>query len=396
MTSYTDAGLPALLSDGESHLVERKRSAADRGAIRRNICAFANDLPGVAKPGAIFIGVEDDGRCADIEVNDTLLRELAQMRSDGNFMPLPSMTVEKKTFDGCDIALILVEPSANPPVRYRGRVWVKVGPTVQLASSDEERRLSERRRTADLPFDMRPAGGAALDDLDADYTQTQYMPRAVAPDILERNRRPVDQQLRSLRLAIGDSPVWGALLGLGQDPQAWLPGAYVQFLRIDGREIIDPIRDRKELTGRLDDVLRRLDELLALNVSVRTEVAAAAREAMRPDYPIAALQQLARNAVMHRSYEATNAPVRLHWYVDRVEIQSPGGLCGQVTPKNFGQGATEYRNPLVAEIMHHPGFAQRFGMGVPLAREALAENGNPAPEFVFEPTGVAVIVRIAT
>ena len=31
--------------------------------------------------------------------------------------------------------------------------------------------------------------------------------------------------------------------------------------------------------------------------------------------------------------------------------------------------------------MHHPGFAQRFGLGVPLARRLLAENGNPEPEF---------------
>lgn len=52
MTSCTDVGPAALLSDGESHLVERKRRAADRSAIRRNICAFANDLPSAAKPGA--------------------------------------------------------------------------------------------------------------------------------------------------------------------------------------------------------------------------------------------------------------------------------------------------------------------------------------------------------
>ena len=52
-----------------------------------------------------------------------------------------------------------------------------------------------------------------------------------------------------------------------------MPGAYIQFLRIDGTAITDPIRHQKQLAGRLDDMLRRLDELLDLNVSVRTEVA---------------------------------------------------------------------------------------------------------------------------
>ena len=169
----------------------------------------------------------------------------------------------------------------------------------------------------------------------------------------------------------------------------------MQFLRIDGVEVTDPIRSQKVLTGSIEDVLRQLDELLKLNISVRTEVATVSREARWPDYPVAALQQLARNAVMHRSYEGTNAPVHVYWYADRVEIRSPGGLYGQVTSENFGEGTVDYRNPLVAEIMYHLGFAQRFGLGVPLARKELKQNGNPEPEFDFRPTQVSVTVRAA-
>ena len=74
---------------------------------------------------------------------------------------------------------------------------------------------------------------------------------------------------------------------------------------------------------------------------------------------------------------------------------SPGGLYGRITPENFGTGDTDYRNPLLAEIMYHLGFAQRFGLGVLLARRALAANGNPAPEFKFEQTRVVATVRVA-
>ena len=55
-----------------------------------------------------------------------------------------------------------------------------------------------------------------------------------------------------------------------------------------------------------------------------------------PDYPIVALQQLVRNAIMHRDYETSNAPVRITWFNDRIEIQNPGGPFGQVTCENFG------------------------------------------------------------
>ncbi len=114
----------------------------------------------------------------------------------------------------------------------------------------------------------------------------------------------------------------------------------------------------------------------------------------RPDYPVVALQQLARNAVMHRTYEGTYAPVRITWFSDRVEIQNPGGPFGQVNRQNFGQpGVTDYRNPYLAEAMKNLGYVQRFGVGIPLARKELQKNGNPPPEFIVEDAHVLVIVR---
>ena len=395
MATYSDAELEALMSDLESDLVERKESAADGKKIRRNVCAFANDLPGNGKPGLVLVGVRDDGSCTSLPINDDLLTKLANIRGEGGILPLPSMTVQRRTLRGCEVAVVSVEPSADTPVRYQGCVWVRVGPSVREGSVEDERLLTERRRAADLSFDSRPVNGAHIDDLDQDFLRGHYLPNAIAPEVLEHNNRPLDHQLRSLRLVQGERPTWGAVLAFGLDPQAFLPGAYAQFLRIDGTEITDPIRDQKQLTGGLDDVVRRLDELLELNVSVRTDVAGAPRERQRPDYPTDALRQLAHNAVMHRSYEGTNTPVRIHWFSDRVEIASPGGLYGRITHDNFGAGDTDYRNPLLAEIMANLGFAQRFGLGVPLARKALEENGNPVPKFEFQPALVVATVRAA-
>lgn len=331
MAAYSDAELQQLMVELESDLVERKESAADGRRIRRNICAFANDLPGNGRPGVVLVGVRDDGTCASLTIDDELLVRLSNIHGEGDILPLPSMTVQKRRLNGCEVAVVTVEPSANPPVRYRGRVWVRVGPSVREGSVEDERLLSERRRAADLSFDSRPAVGIKLEDLNMEFLRDHYLPAAVAAEIPAGNRRTIEQQLRSLRLVQTDRPTWGALLAFGRDPQGRLPGAYVQFLRIDGIEITDPIRNQKQLTGRLDVVVRRLDDLLDLNVSVRTEVVGTRRERQQPDYPVDALRQLAYNAVMHRSYEGTNAPVRVYWYTDRVEIASPGGLYGRWT-----------------------------------------------------------------
>lgn len=395
MTAYTDSELSKLVADPESDLVERKESAADGRKIRRNICAFANDLPGHGRPGVVVVGVRDDGSCASLPIGDELLTRLADIHGDGDILPLPSMTVQKRTLGDCEVAVVTVQPARDTPVRYRGRVWVRVGPSVREGSVEDERMLAERRRASDAPFDMKPNASATLDDLDLDFVRQQYLTVALAQDVLERNARPLEQQMRSLRLVQGDRPTWGALLAFGRDSQAFLPGAYIQFLRIDGTSITAPLTKRKEITGRLPDVIRQLDETLDVNIGVRTEVAGHSREVCRADYPVDAIRQLAYNAIMHRSYEGTNTPIRVHWFADRIEVASPGGLYGRMTPQNFGTGDTDYRNPLLAEIMANLGFAQRFGLGLPLAREAMLANDNPPPEFRFEPSLVVAVLRAA-
>jgi len=146
-----------------------------------------------------------------------------------------------------------------------------------------------------------------------------------------------------------------------------------------------------------DELLRRLDDLFEAHISVASDIVSQAVETRRPDYPIVALQQLARNAILHRTYDGTNAPVRISWFDDRIEILNPGGPFGQVTRENFGTpGITDYRNPHLAEVMKNLGYVQRFGVGIPLARRHLEANGNPPPEFVIEGSHVLVILRRAS
>ena len=103
-----DRDLQALLRDLESDRVERKESIAERDRVRQAICAFANDLPDHRKPGVVFVGVHDDGTCAHLTITDQLLLTLADMRSDGNILPFPTMTVQKRTLDGCDVVVVTV------------------------------------------------------------------------------------------------------------------------------------------------------------------------------------------------------------------------------------------------------------------------------------------------
>ena len=110
MAAYSDAELERLMSDPESDRVERKESAAGVNKIRRNICAFANDLPGHGKPGVVLVGVRDDGSCAGLTIDDALLGRLSNIRGEGDILPLPSMTVQRRRLKGCEVAVVRAAP----------------------------------------------------------------------------------------------------------------------------------------------------------------------------------------------------------------------------------------------------------------------------------------------
>lgn len=315
----TNEQLSSLFNDLESDRVERKRgftSAADK--VRQAICAYANDLPGHQLPGIIFIGQEDNGACSDINIDDELLRTLGGLRSEGLILPFPMMTVTKRDFSGCTVAVIEVKPSLQPPVRLDGRTWIRVGPRRAIATVEEERRLTEKQIWQNLCFDAHSCSDATINDLDILRFETEYVPSTTSPEIRRENGRSTEEKLRALRLTSRDGrPTNAALLLLGKDPREFFPGAYIQFVRVKGNELLDPILDHKEVSGTVPDQVRQIEEILRLNIRTSTVISGAHRQD-QTDYPIEALKQLIRNAVLHRNYEFSTMPVKVYWYSDRI------------------------------------------------------------------------------
>ena len=398
MKPYSDEELKAMLADLESDRVERKASLKGDSPdkIREAVCAFANDLAGHGQPGVIFVGAQDDGMPAEgFVVSDELLRQLADIKTDGNIVPPPSLLVEKHRIAGADYAVITVWPCDTPPVRYKGRIHVRWEPRRGLASPQDERILNEQRRHRDRPFDIQPVAGATLEDLDRLRFEQEYLPSLVARDVLMANDRTYEQKLAATKLIVSETEPRPTVLGLlvcGKEPARWISGAYTQFLRISGTNLADPIDDEEVIYGTVADQIRRLEEKLEAHNRRHVNFATVVREYVVEDYALEGLRQLVRNAYLHRSYEATHAPVRVYWFDDRIEIHSPGGPYGSVTVENFGQpGITDYRNPNLAEALRALGYVQRFGAGIPIARKCFSQRLR----FEVQPSVVAAIISKA-
>ena len=399
MSNFTEQELLQIIKIGESDTVEFKESLSGSATerIREAICAFANDLPDHKIPGLILVGVKDDKTIGTTSITERLLLQLADMKTDGNIVPPPSLTVEKCFLHGKEIAVVTVQPSNSPPVRCKGAIYIRTGPRRDIATSQDERILNEKRRYLERPFDLYPIPTTDISDLNLALFSYEYLPKAFSPEILEANERSLNEQLAATKMIVAADQPTATVLGIltiGKIPQDFLPGAYLQFLRIDGNELTDNIIDSLAIRGAMPEQIRRLDDKLIAHNRIAVDITSGPLEKRTALYPIEAVQQITRNAIMHRTYEATNAPVRVYWYNNRIEIISPGGVFGSITSENFGEpGVTDYRNPNLAEAMHTFAFVQRFGIGIPITRRLLAKAGHPAPKFKIDNTHAVATIH---
>ena len=82
----------------------------------RTIC------PAAASRMSSSLDVRDDGDFAGTAVTDEMLRQLAEMKVDGNTLPPPSTIMERRTLVGNDQTIFVprTQPYSIPSVRNSG------------------------------------------------------------------------------------------------------------------------------------------------------------------------------------------------------------------------------------------------------------------------------------
>jgi ATP-dependent DNA helicase RecG len=388
----TQEQLLKMLTEIESDQIERTESVNNTEKFCQAICAFANDLPNHHEPGYLLIGVKDNGVLSGLTVTDNLLKNLGGIRSDGNILPQPHIIIDKFSFSEGDVAVIEVYPSDLPPVRYNGRVYIRVGPRKAIANEQEERILSERRSSLINTFDSQPVRESEISDISLRLFE-DYREATIDPEIIKENHRTKEERLASLRCydLRANKPTVAGILLFANNPRYYLPGAYVQFLKFPGKTMTDIPIDQQEVSGDLRSILEGIRiKITGYNI-VGMEKSDGFREHLLPDYPEWAVRELFHNAIMHRNYSSTS-PIRFYWFSDRIEIQNPGGLYGEVTPETLTR-RNSYRNPVIAESLKSMGYINKFGYGIQRAQSMLIENGNPPAEFEIDDKVFCVTIR---
>lgn len=383
--------LTLLLSQLEADRIEKTISKIDADKFGEAICSFSNDMAAHGLPGYLIVGANDNGSLNGTIVDEQLLQTLLSYRTDGRIVPPPAMIVEKFSYPDGDVAVVEVQPSPFPPVRYKGKVCVRIGPRKGTANETEERILSEKRSTFARSFDTQPCYGSTLEHLSTDIFKLTYLPLAIDEETLRINGRETKQQLASLKFydPTADCPTNAGILMFGKNPTFFMAGAHVQYVRFVGEDEVSDFEYEHSFTGDLTTQMKLMDGFIKSQISKKVQQKLG--EEYTFSYPPSAIQELLYNAIIHKDYQS-NAAIKFYEFSNRIEITNPGGLFGDARPENF-PNKNDYRNPALTEAAKNLGYINSFNVGIKRAMAALAKNGNPAPTFIFDQqTSFSVII----
>ncbi len=384
-----------LLRSTETYRIERTISTGDMDKFQEAICAFSNDLPNCREKGYLILGSHDNGTLSGLRVDDALMKKIAGIRSDGNILPLPIMSVEKFEFVEGDLLVVEVSPALIPPVRYRGRTFIRIGPRRDIATESEERVLLEKRTSYMATFDAMPCFGSSLKDIDVQFIKQEYLPQIIDTDTLMTDKRSIQEQLAAIHLydISNDCPTNAAIILFGKNTSFFLHGCYVQYVHFAGEDTGSEILNERQIRGSLCYILPKLESFVKdAIVTARPMPVSMLREQTVFNYPELALRELLMNACMHRDYQA-NMPIRIYQFSNRIEILNAGGLYGEARPENFPT-VNDYRNPIIAEAMRGMKYVNMFNRGIQRVKTMLRDNGNPEPVFnVGKITAFEVMVQ---
>ena len=111
----------------------------------------------------------------------------------------------------------------------------------------------------------------------------------------------------------------------------------------------------------------------------------------RWEYPVKALREILRNAVVHRQYSLTGKDIKVAIYDDMVEITSPGLLPPSIDYAAMGNRQSDARNRVIAPVFKRLGIIDQWGNGLKLVADEM--KNYPEIEFRWQEVGLSFQVQ---
>lgn len=364
-----------IVQQPEGRRLEFKEILPMVAALAKTMVAFANDAG-----GDLYIGIKNDPRALTGLPEDDLLiieEQISNIIYDYCY-PIIIPEISFHTIDNLHFIKVHIYRGSNLPyyLKSKGKLngtYIRVGSTNRLANEEIIAELERQKRN--ISIDAEPVFEKTIDTIDISNFKAFYLDKT-GENLDENTLRKLDL----IKEQNGSKYPNNACILFSEDPlrKTLFPYAKVECARFKGITI-DEFIDQKTIDTHIavqaelayDFVLRHINKGASVK-GVYTET--------RWEYPVKAVREAIRNAVVHRDYSLTGKDIKVAIYDDMVEITSPGKLMPSIDFNEMEARQSDIRNKVIAPVFKRLGIIDQWGNGLKLIADELKDY----PEIEFK------------
>ena len=357
--------------------------------IRETVVAFAN-----ASGGYLLLGVADGKRTRADAIHGVGPVDLDLLRRNVYDGTDPHILVEIEELPEPEGRVLAIRaPRGVPPhTTSDGVARIRIGKESKPLTGQSLVELALRRgrhdRTAEIVSEM------GIDDLDRG--EIQRLREVITANNGRRAFAELgdEQLLEALALTSGGDVTLAAVLLVGTRAALvrCVPDHEVIFLRRRDSANYD---FRRDLRLPLLALLSETEQLFESTNRLTTVQPPGFQELEILDISLLVAREALLNAFVHRDY-FLHQSIQVDLYPNRVELASPGGFVGDVTPENVLRHGPVRRNPLLADVFQQLGYVNRAGLGVDRIYEETLRSGKDLPRYQADESQVTLVLPTAT
>ena len=359
----------------EGRRLEFKQELPAVADLAKTIVAFANDAG-----GDLYIGVRNNPReLVGIPEADLMKVEeqIASLIHD-NCSPVIVPDISLHTEGGLHFILVQIHRGSDFPYHLKSKgikegTYIRIGSTNRLA---DETIISElQRRKRNVSFDSELVYGKSPADFNVTAFQSQF--NELTGETLDK---AVIKKMGLVKEHHGELLPTNAMALFAdyESRKELFPYSKIECARFKGISTDTKIDD-KTITEQIGSQPAEALKFIQRHVDQGSTIEGVYTKG-RWEYPMDAVREALRNAVVHRDYALTGKDIKVAIYDDMIEITSPGTLPPSIDFQEMDARQSDIHNKVIAPIFKHIGVIDQWGNGLKIISQEL----KVYPEIEFK------------
>lgn len=374
--------LKEIIQQPEGRRLEFKAELPTNADLAKTIISFANDAG-----CELYLGIQDKPRKI-VGVDENQLIELEEKISNivhNQCAPIILPEIVFLKHEGKRVLCTKIHKGSTPPYYLKSKdiekgTFIRVGSSNRQASAEMIQELERQKQN--ISFDSELVFQKTIDEIALDSFSDLFLEKTG-----EKVSKQILHKLELYKSEQGKEFPTKALILLSNDGlrKQQFPYGKVECARFKGT-VPGNFIDQKTIDTNVSLQAEQAYQFVLRHISQSSTDYQGVYRNDRWEYPIIAIREVIRNAVIHRDYSLSGKDIKVAIFDDKIEITSPGKLMPTVDYSDMDAGQSDIRNKTLAPVFKRLGIIEQWGNGLQLIADEL--KAYPEIELSWKEPGI--------